>query len=558
MVATTDWRASRVGSDVLEAGGNAVDAAVAVSFALAVVNPEAGNIGGSGFMLIRRADGETAALDYRGCAPQAATPDMFLGVEGRDGPSSELGHLAAAVPGSVRGLSDAHARFGRLPWQRLVEPAIGLADGFTADGRLLRSYEPHIVAGLSRFPESARIFLPDGSPPAIGTTFRQPDLARTLERIRDEGADGFYGGVTADLLVEEMRRGGGLLTHDDLRSYRAIWRQPIDMRYRDHTLISMPPSSSGGVTLAATAHILSRWSLGDLDWHGARHVHLLAEAWRRAYADRNHYLADPDRVPMPVEVLTSAAYGDWRAGGVSLNAAARSASVGPGVEPFLAEGAGGKPGRRGDSDTASSSTPSALRREGRHTTHVSIVDRDGTAVSLTTTLNTWYGSKVVAQGTGVLLNNEMDDFTARPGVPNHFGLVQGEANRIAPGKRMLSAMTPAIVLDPHARLALVVGTPGGSTIITTTFQVISNVVDFGMSLSDAVAAPRVHHQHLPDRIELEPGALSGDVAAELVALGHELHERPAPWGDVQAVGVRPDGALEGVPDPRRGGVAVGL
>ncbi|MDZ7779815.1 MAG: gamma-glutamyltransferase [Gemmatimonadota bacterium] len=533
MVATTDRYASRVGVDVLEEGGNAVDAAVAVSFALAVVNPEAGNVGGSGFMLVRTGGGATAALDFRSVAPSGATPDMFLDADGAVTDASELGHLAVAVPGSVRGLWDAHVRFGSMAWARLVEPAVALARGFVVRRRLVRSYEPHIVAALRRFPASADVFLPGGAVPCEGDELRQPDLVRTLERIRDAGPDGFYRGETADLLVDEMRRGGGLLTHEDLASYTSVWREPLRFRYRGHTIVSMPPSSSGGVTLAAMAQILSGWTLGDLAWHGARHVHLLAEAWKRAYADRNHYLADPDYTEIPLETLISAEYGAWRAASLSPEAATAAKEVTPGVEGFRA------------------------RREGSHTTHVSIVDGEGGAVSLTTTLNTWYGSKVVAEGTGVLLNNDMDDFTAKPGVPNHFGLVQSEANAVAPGKRMLSTMTPTLVLDEGGRLVMVVGNPGGATIMTTIFQVISNVADHGMSLADAVAAPRVHHQHLPDRIHVEPGGLPAGVVEELRALGHEVVERDEMSGDVQAVWVRADGTLEGAADPRRGGVALG-
>jgi len=534
MVATTDRLASRAGVDVLSAGGNAVDAAVAASFALAVVNPEAGNVGGSGFLLVRRADGTTAALDYRGRAPHRATPDMFVGPDGSLTRASEVGHLAVAVPGSVRGLWDAHARFGALPWRRLVTPAIALAEGFVVEERLVRSYEPHIVDGLRRFPSSAAVFLPEGAVPRAGTVLRQPDLARTLERIADLGPDGFYRGETADLLVDEMRRGGGLVTHEDLAAYTAVWREPVRYRHGEHTVVSMPPSSSGGVTLALTAHMLAARSLGSLPWHGSRHVHLLAEAWRRAFADRNHDLADPDHAAVPLATLTSPGYGAWRGDGIADERASPSSEIEPGARAFGAA------------------------RERHHTTHVSIVDGRGEAVSLTTTLNTWFGSKLVAEGTGVLLNNEMDDFTAKPGAPNFFGLVQGEANAIAPGKRMLSAMTPTMVLAPDGRLSLVVGTPGGATIITTVFQVISNVLDHGMTLADAVAAPRVHHQHLPDRIQVEPGGLPSAVMEQLRAMGHTVAERSELSGDVEAVGVRADGTLEGVADPRRGGVALGL
>jgi len=544
MVASTDRYATQVGVEVLEAGGSAVDAAVAVAFALAVVNPEAGNIGGSGFLLAHVPGEDTFALDFRGRAPMAATLDMFAGEDAAARRASEIGHLAVAVPGSVRGLWDAHARFGTLPWSRLVEPAVTLAEGFVVDGRLLRSYEPHIVTALRSFAACSSIFLPNGALPLEGGTFRQPDLARTLERIRDRGADGFYTGETADLLVAEMRRGGGILTHEDLASYTSAWRDPVRFGYRENTVLSAPPASSGGVTIAAAANILSMSRLGDLPWHGAAHVHRLVEAWRRAFADRNHYLADPDWVDLPLEVLTSPEYGAWRARSIHAGAASRSADIGPGVEAFL-------------SGVATAPAIGASR-EGQHTTHISVVDRHGGAVALTTTLNTWYGSKVVAEGTGVLLNNEMDDFTVRPGEPNFFGLVQGDANAIAPGKRMLSAMTPTLVLDGHGRLTHVLGTPGGATIITTTSQIVSSLLDHGLTLTDAVAAPRLHHQHLPDALQVEPGGLPADVVSELEAMGHTVRERPEWSGDVQAIAVAGDGGLQGVPDPRRGGVAIGL
>jgi gamma-glutamyltranspeptidase/glutathione hydrolase len=548
MVATTDALATAVGLDVLGTGGNAVDAAVAVSFALAVVNPEAGNLGGGGYLLLRWPNGSAEALDYRSAAPAAAVPDMF-GPSVRRGSSSELrsaqgptdarserGHLAVAVPGSVAGLWEAHRRHGRLPWAALVEPSIALAIGFPVGERLVRSFTPRMVAELGRFSSTRSVFLGSGRPPRQGEVFRQPDLARTLGRIRDRGSAGFYGGETADLIVEEMQRGGGIVTHGDLASYRVEWRRPVRFRYRDHHVLSMPPSSSGGVTLAVAASILETVLSPDLPWHGGRHVHLLAEAWRRAFADRNHYLADPAFVAMPLKTLLSARYGAWRAADIASDVATPSLDVIPGASRHSE-----------DSPDGSGAT-----------THVSVVDPDGVAVSLTTTLNTWFGSKLVAAGTGVLLNNEMDDFTTTPGMPNHFGLIQGDANTIHPGKRPLSAMTPTIVADPDDRLRLVVGTPGGATIITTVFQVVSNMVDYGMDLRQAVRASRVHHQHLPDRIETEPGALPSHVGEELARIGHEVVERGEPIGDVQAIAVERDGTLRGEADPRRGGRAAGF
>lgn len=530
-VASTDRLASEVGLEVLREGGNAVDATVAVAMALAVVNPEAGNLGGGGFLLIRTPDGNVYAQDHRSTAPAAATPNMFWSNDGGVTEASVIGHRAVAVPGSVRGLHDAHRRFGRLPWSRLVEPAVGLAEGFEVRPRFLHSLPPHIVAGLRRFPTSSAIFLPGGEPPVAGSVLRQPELTDTLRRVRDQGADGFYAGPTAVGIVAEMERGGGLITLDDLSDYRAVWRSPVRFDYRGRTLWSMPPSSSGGVTLALTAHALSALPpLGEELWHGVDHLHRLAEVWRRAFADRNRWLADPDQVPVPLDGLLDPDYGAGRGRTIDL---ARASS----------------------SDEVAGGAPAFAPSEGDHTTHASIVDPQGMAVSFTTTLNTWYGSKLVAGGTGVLLNNEMDDFSTRPGVPNFFGLVQGEANAVAPGKRMLSAMTPTLVTEGRD-LRLVVGSPGGATIITTVFQVISNMLDFGWSLADAVSAPRVHHQHRPDRLDVEPGGLPDEVIHGLRARGHRVEVRPEEWGDVEAIARSSDGEIEAVADPRRGGVAV--
>jgi len=531
MVVTTDALASRVGVEILRRGGNAVDAAVAVHFALAVVNPEAGNIGGGGFMVARLADGTTAALDFREKAPLAASRDMYLDEHGNVTDASLVGALAVGVPGSVMGMWRAHERFGSLPWSDLLEPAIGLAEGFDVQPRFLRSLDATMAEALSKFPASAAQFLPrDGRPPQVGDTLRQPELAGTLRRIRDHGADGFYRGRTAELIVAEMRRGGGIITLEDLASYDAAWRDPIRFTYRGHTVISMPPSSSGGVTMAEIANILERYDLASMPWHGAEMVHLYVEAFRRAYADRNFYLADPDFVKMPLERLISPAYAAERASSISLDRATPSAEVGPGLEG---------------------------PREGQNTTHYSIVDSAGNAVAVTTTLNSWYGSKVTVTGAGFVLNNEMDDFSAKPGTPNQFGLVQGENNAIEPGKRMLSAMTPTLVLDPQGKLRIVTGTPGGATIITTVFQTISNVLDYGMNVVQAVNAPRIHHQHLPDQIYYEHAGLEPVTTQALRAMGYTLMERQGVSGDVQMIVVLPDGTLSGWSDPRRGGKAAG-
>ena len=543
MVVTTDELASQVGVDVLRSGGNAMDAAVAVMFALAVVNPEAGNLGGDGFLVLRTAAGEAAALDFRARAPFASTRDMYLDDDGEVTEDVVVGHLSVGVPGTVDGMWEVHRRYGRLEWATLLDPAIELAGGFPVRPRFLNSLGDAMVAALQAFPASAEQYLPRGGrPPAVGDTLRQPDLARTLRRLRDLGRDDFYRGETADLILAEMERGGGILTRRDLAEYRAVWREPVAFEYRGHTVISMPPPSSGGVTMAETAGMLERYDLAAHGWQSAQAIHLHTEAWRRGYADRNHYLADPDFVEMPLERLTSAAYARERGATISPDAATPSSEVGPGLE--------GAPGETGAPPSAT------VPEEGENTTHYSIVDAEGNAVSVTTTVNSWYGSKVTVTGAGFILNNDMDDLAAKPGSANQFGLVQGENNAIEPGKRMLSSMSPTIVLGPDGELDMVTGTPGGATIITTVFQTISNVVDFGMDVVEAVQAPRVHHQHLPDQIFYEAGALTPETVSRLEALGHVVVERGGLSGDVQMI-VVVDDLLTAWSDPRRGGRALG-
>ena len=528
MVTTTDAYATRVGVSVLEYGGNAVDAAIAISFALAVVNPEAGNIGGGGFMVIRLADGSVHALDYRERAPEAASRDMYLDERGEVTEASVRGHLASGVPGSVMGLWEAHRRFGTIEWARLVEPAVQLARGFEVGARLASSLQ-RAQRSLMGFDGSRAAFVPEGKPPAVGDTFRQNHLARTLSRIRYQGVRGFYEGETAELIVREMSRGGGLITREDLAAYTATWRDPVSFEYRGYTVHSMPPPSSGGATMALMAHMVEQYDLAQLGWHSTQMVHVLAESWKRAYSDRNEVLADPDYVDFPLQRVISPQYAHERGADISLTAATPASEIGPGI----------------------------VVSEGGETTHFSVVDAAGNAVAVTTTLNSLYGNKVTVGGAGFLLNNEMDDFSARPGSPNQFGLVQGEQNAIEPGKRMLSAMTPAVVEAPEGGLFLVLGTPGGATIITTVFQTIVNVLDFGMSVAQAVNAPRVHHQHLPDRIAVERGGLSKGVTDSLRTLGHTVEERGGHSGDVQAIMVLLDGTRVGYADPRRGGLAAG-
>ncbi len=520
MVSSGHGLASEVGARVLEQGGNAVDAAVAVGFALAAVLPAAGNIGGGGFLVHRSNDGEVRALDYREKAPGAATRDMFLDDRGEVTESAVIGHLAAGVPGSVAGLWEMHRLYGSLPWEDLVAPAIELARGHEVDEVRSRSLAS-AAERLGRFPASAEQFLVDGEAPAPGTLLEQPELAATLAAIAEQGPDGFYRGPVADLIVAEMERGGGLITHQDLLDYAPVWREPVEVEYRGHTIFSMPPVSSGGLTLGLILNVLEGWD--PLPPFGsAELIHLEAEAMRLAFRDRNTLLGDPDFVDVPRAQFESQDYAD-------------------GLRAQI------------DPDRAQPLPPveAAPPQESTETTHYSVVDRWGNAASITTTINSGFGNAVTVAGAGFLLNNEMDDFAASPGQPNQFGLVEGENNAIAPGKRMLSSMTPSIVLDPEGDLTMVVGTPGGPTIITTVYHVISNVIDHGMTLQQAVESPRVHHQAWPDRIFHERGGLSAETREGLAARGHELFER-GPSGDVSAIRVRDDVQI-GVADPRRGG-----
>jgi gamma-glutamyltranspeptidase / glutathione hydrolase len=515
--------ASEVGADVLRSGGNAVDAAVAVAFALAVVHPVAGNIGGGGFLVLRMHDGTVGALDFRETAPAAAKPNMYTAAGTR--PDAALtGHLSVGVPGTVAGLYEAHRRFGRLAWGALLAPAVRLArEGYVLDaprsGQIARAAER-----LARFPASRAQFLENGEAPAAGDRFVQTDLAGTLQLIADSGDQVFYRGKVADLIVREMERGGGLITREDLARYHPQWRDAIRISYRGYTIVTMPPPSGGGVTLAEILNIMEGYR--PLPAFGsAALMHLQVEAMRRAYADRNRYLGDPDFVAMPLERLLSKAY-----------AAALRADI--------------------DVQHATPSAPaSGTRSEGTETTHFSIVDADGSVVSCTFTLNNDFGSAVTVTGAGFLLNDEMDDFTTAPGRPNLFGLVQGEANAVGPGKRMLSAMTPAVVLDSASQVTLILGSPGGSRIPTAVYQVISDVIDQTMSVPQAVEAPRLHHQALPDLLYVERDGFVRPSLDSLEAMGHKV----SVWSyktEVNAIG-RAAAGWVGMADPRRGGGAAG-
>src|SRR5438093_611707 len=441
MVVSGHPLASQVGIEVLKQGGNAVDAAVAVGVALAVVLPEAGNIGGGGFIVSRDTTGRVSALDYREMAPGKATRNMYVDSSGNPTEQSLTGHLAAGVPGSVAGMYEAWKSYGRLPWAKVLAPAIRLAHEHTLDAARSRAIAEE-ADRLARFPASARQFVADGHAPPPGTKFRQPELAHTLQLIADSGPRVFYRGQIGDLIVAEMQRGHGLISKDDLKRYRPKWRPPVRITYRGYTIYSMPPASSGGVTMGEILNIMEGYDTLP-PFGSAAYVHLEAEAMRRAFMDRNHWLGDPDFVAMPLERLLSKSY-----------AAELRAQILP--------------------DRATPTPPAATGMEGTETTHYSIVDADGNAASVTTTLNGGFGSAVTVTGAGFLLNNEMDDFTTAPGRPNMYGLIQGNANAIAPRKRMLSAMTPSIVLDRGGSVFLIVGTPGGPTIINSVYQVIVN------------------------------------------------------------------------------------
>jgi gamma-glutamyltranspeptidase/glutathione hydrolase len=523
MVVSNSGLASEAGTEILKQGGNAVDAAVATGFALAVTYPFAGNVAGGGFMNIHLADGRSVAIDYREVAPLAASRDMYVDpATGKLTNKSTLGHLASGVPGSVAGMSEALAKYGTMPLAKVMAPAIRLAkEGFEVDSALYRSLSGNKNV-LTQF-AGKDLFYPGGEPLKPGARLVQRDLAHTLELIAAKGPAGFYTGEVADALVAEMKRGGGIITLEDLRRYKPEWRTPVKSTYRGYTLLTMPPASSGGVTMTETMNILE--TFGPLPKYGsASYSHLLAESFRRAFIDRNAKLADPAFVKVPMEELTSKSYAKGLAVTIDRAHATKTPAFKSGPEPD-------------------------------HTTHYSVADGKGNVVSTTTTLNGGYGSGVWVPKGGFFMNNEMDDFAAQPGSPNMFGLVQGEANAIVPGKRMLSAMSPTIVLDKDGSVLLVVGAAGGPRIITTTTQIILNVIEHNMSLADAMRAPRIHHQSLPDAINYEDGAFSPAVLDSLKAFGHTLTRS---GGLANANGImRVNGGWIGVREPRGAGRAVG-
>jgi gamma-glutamyltranspeptidase/glutathione hydrolase len=520
MVSSQQWIASQVGADVLSSGGNAVDAAIATGFALAVTHPTAGNIGGGGFMVIRFPDGQSTAIDFREKAPLTSHPEMWLDETGEY--SSDLhhrSHKAVGVPGTVAGFDKAHRLYGAASWVDLVQPAIDLAgEGFELSEALAGSIERFV--GGSPYEATVSAFSRGGVPYQAGQTWDQPDLARSLERIRDHRRDGFYRGETASLIAEEMRRGGGLITLEDLARYQARERATIDGTYRGYDIISMPPPSSGGVAIVTMLNILEAYDLAAMGHNSAAYIHHLAEAMRRAYRDRAEFLADADFNDVPVQRLTSKDHATWLR-------------------------------RNIDSERASISHPTDVEMppESPETTHYSVVDADGMAVSVTYTLEFGYGSGIVVPGAGFLLNNEMGDFNAGPGLTNASGLIGTTANLARPQQRMLSSMSPSIVAR-DGKLVAVIGSPGGRTIINTTMQLILNVVEFGMSIPEAVAAPRIHHQWLPDRIRIEANGISAKIQSQLEQMGH-IVQLGGRQGSANSIGIDlSTGERLGAPDPR--------
>ncbi|MGG5929117.1 gamma-glutamyltransferase [Salmonella enterica] len=522
MVASVDVMATQVGVDILKQGGNAVDAAVAVGYALAVTHPQAGNLGGGGFMLLRTKDGATTAIDFREMAPAGATRDMFLDEQGNpDSKKSLTSPLASGTPGTVAGLSLALEKYGSLPLNSVVRPAIKLAqEGFIVNDALADDLKTYGSEVLPHHENSKAIFWKDGEPLKKGDKLVQQDLANSLTMIAENGPDAFYKGEIARQIAQQMQQNGGLITTDDLAAYQAVERTPVSGEYRGYQIFSMPPPSSGGIHIVQILNILENFDMNKYGFGSADAIQIMAEAEKYAYADRSEYLGDPDFVNVPWQALTSKTYAKSIAGQIDINKAKPSSEIRPGkLAPY----------------------------ESDQTTHFSVVDKDGNAVAVTYTLNTTFGTGIVAGNTGILLNNQMDDFSAKPGVPNVYGLVGGEANAVGPKKRPLSSMSPTIVVK-DGKTWLVTGSPGGSRIITTVLQMVVNTIDFGMNVAEATNAPRFHHQWLPDELRVEKG-FSPDTLKLLEQKGQKVALKEA-MGSTQSIMVGPDGELYGASDPR--------
>lgn len=535
MVASQHELASKIGVDILKRGGNAVDAAIAVGIALAVVYPEAGNIGGGGFMLIRTSNGDTRAIDYREMAPKAANRDIFVDKAGnliRGEGSSTVGYRASGVPGTLAGFELAFHKYGskRVSWSDLVRPARLLAEnGYVLSHRLAELFKNY-RSTLSLYPESNRVFLNNGKFFEEGDLFRQPDLGRTLARIEREGAKDFYSGITAKMIADDMKANGGLITLEDLKNYQAKERTPLKGTYRGYEIISMPPPSSGGIVMLQVLNMIEGYDLKALPYGSATRYHILAESMRRSFADRAEYMADPDFASVPVATLIDKKYAESRRSSIRNTTASASKDIGFG--------------------TVAGSEP-------METTHYTVVDKSGMVVSNTYTINDLYGSRVTAKGTGVLLNDEMDDFAAQPGKPNLFGLIQGERNAVQPGKRPLSSMTPTIVLRKDGTVWFALGARGGPRIISAVMQSVMNVIDHGMDIQAAIDAPRIHHQWFPDQIMYEPFGMSPDTLSILAGYGHKFVDRPGNIASATGIMIDEKGVRLGAIDSRSDGVALG-
>lgn len=536
MVASQHELASKIGVEIMKKGGNAVDAAIAVGFALAVVYPEAGNLGGGGFMLIRLKDGTTTAIDYREMAPQKATRDIYLDETGQlikgEG-SSTIGYRAAGVPGTPAGMELAYRKYGsgKLKWAELIEPARKLAnDGYVLSYRLAQLFKSHRES-LEKYEDSRKIFLNNGKLFNEGDVLKQPDLAQTLSRIQQIGAKEFYTGKTARLIAADMERNNGLMTLTDLKNYEAKERVPLRGTYRGYEIISMPPPSSGGIVLLQVLNMLEKYDIRKMGWASAEKYHILTEAMRRAFADRAEFMGDPDFVTVPTQKLIDKDYAVNRTSSIKPDAASKSSEIGHG-QP--------------------------IGKESMETTHYTVIDGDGNVVSNTYTINDLYGSAVTAKGTGVLLNDEMDDFAAQPGKANMFGLIQGENNSVQPKKRPLSSMTPTIVLRKDGSLWFALGARGGPRIITAVLQATINMIDHDMNIQEALDAPRIHHQWFPDKIYYEPYGLSLDTRNILEKYGHNFNDQPGSLASATGIAIENGTKVRlGAIDSRSDGKAVG-